>query len=111
MLEKILWFVQGSRLQAPHDCPWFAGILFEISNLGGNKTLFRGSFRASALLLFLVCNLSIPAFSQPLPSELPTGEAIQAGNISVNQIGNSLNVNSLSDKSIVDWQTFSIICR
>ena len=66
---------------------------------------FLHCFGACCLsLLFLVQ----PACSEVAPNTLPTGYNAPSGNVSFNQLGNTLNVNSSSNKSIVNYQSFSV---
>ena len=67
--------------------------------------------RQIALLLwslFLFNSLVFPIFAEPLPTSLPTGYQTQSGNVNFNQNGNILNVNSSSNRSIVNYQSFNV---
>ncbi|MDX1919325.1 MAG: filamentous hemagglutinin N-terminal domain-containing protein [Candidatus Caenarcaniphilales bacterium] len=61
----------------------------------------------SGLMLSLA---NIPEFGHAVPAinTLPTGYSSPTGNVAFSQTGNTLNVNSAADKSIANYQTFSV---
>ena len=65
----------------------------------------RGKRSAGAVLLLAASS----AFAQPpSPSELPTGGQLATGAASIQQTGNSLNINQSSDKAAINWNTFNV---
>ena len=66
-----------------------------------------------ALLLGAAGLFSMPALTQTTASsvaanQLPTGGQVAAGQASISQSGNTLNVNQTSQRAVVDWNTFNI---
>ena len=59
-----------------------------------------------------VCMLSASAIAQtPAPVaniQLPTGGQVNAGQATISQSGNTLNVNQTSQRAVVDWNTFNV---
>ena len=41
-------------------------------------------------------------------NQLPTGGQVNAGQASISQSGNTLNVNQTSQRAVVDWNTFNV---
>jgi hypothetical protein len=60
-------------------------------------------------LCFCVFALNFPlsASSQSVPN-LPSSPEVVSGNVSFSNIENNLNINSQSNKSIINWQSFDI---
>ena len=84
-----------------------------------SDVLARLGMRTSALaqLLAIVGLFSVPALAQTtgtttLPTvtatQLPTGGQVNAGQASISQSGNTLNVNQTSQRAVVDWSTFNV---
>jgi len=63
--------------------------------------------RAGQVLVFTALLGVAPAWALE-PGALPTGGQITAGQGSISQSGNSLNINQLSDRLIANWSTFNI---
>ncbi|MDJ0625220.1 MAG: filamentous hemagglutinin N-terminal domain-containing protein [Candidatus Caenarcaniphilales bacterium] len=59
------------------------------------------------LSIGLFCLLSLPTHSIDI-NKLPVVEEVQAGNINFSQSNNSLTVNSLSSKGIINYQSFDV---
>lgn len=62
-------------------------------------------------LLGIAGLLSMPALAQTtaVPStQLPTGGQVNAGQATISQSGNTLNVNQTSQRAVVDWNTFNV---
>ena len=52
--------------------------------------------------------LSGIAHANPPVNELPTGGQVSAGQASISQLGNTLNINQTSGRAAVNWNTFNI---
>ena len=65
------------------------------------------SQRVGRVLVFTALLGVAPAWALE-PGALPTGGQITAGQGSISQSGNSLNINQLSDRLIANWSTFNI---
>ncbi|MEY4419616.1 MAG: hypothetical protein RLZZ498_212, partial [Pseudomonadota bacterium] len=67
-----------------------------------------------ALLLVTAGLVSLPAFAQTSAAatvsgtQLPTGGQVNAGQASISQSGNTLNINQTSQRAVVDWSTFNV---
>lgn len=48
------------------------------------------------------------AYAAPDVNALPTGGQVTAGNASLAQSGNTMNVNQTSQRAVVDWNTFNV---
>ena len=75
------------------------------------NTKTRGK-RASGVLSKSVATslliLSSTAWAAPPVTELPTGGNVVAGQASINQSGSVMNINQTTNKSAVNWNTFSV---
>lgn len=67
-----------------------------------------GTLPAVALALPTLPALPTQLPTAPAPTQLPTGGQVGAGNATISQTGNRLDVVQGSDKAIINWQTFSI---
>lgn len=72
------------------------------------KTNGSGIFKSLTFAGLSLISLCSQAFSAPLPNELPTAYQAASGNVSFQQNGNTLNVNSSSNSAIVNYGTFSV---
>lgn len=61
----------------------------------------------AAVLAVLVCCFPLHA-EPPLPNALPTGAQVVAGQASINQQVNRMNITQTTPKLITNWQTFNI---
>ena len=69
-----------------------------------------------AHLLGVVGLLSVPVLAQTTgtppasmaANQLPTGGQVNAGQASISQSGNTLNINQTSQRAVVDWNTFNV---
>ena len=75
----------------------------------------RGTLRVSLSVLSHVLSLAgllaTPVMAQAPPvvsTQLPTGGQVSAGQASISQTGNTLNVNQTSQRAVVDWNTFNV---
>ena len=79
----------------------------------------RVSISVLAHLLGVVGLFSVPVLAQtttaPVTSappvaatQLPTGGQVNAGQATLSQSGNTLNVNQTSQRAVVDWNTFNV---
>jgi len=76
------------------------------------KTIKPNSFFKTFQFFFLsslLVGTNLSSLATPLPTELPSGYQVQAGNVTFdNSVSNILNVNSSTNASIVNYQSFSI---
>ncbi|MGI9151912.1 MAG: filamentous hemagglutinin N-terminal domain-containing protein, partial [Limnohabitans sp.] len=64
---------------------------------------------AGLLVAAGVLSLSVAAQTSTVAStQLPTGGQVNAGQASISQSGNTLNVNQTSQRAVVDWNTFNV---
>lgn len=76
----------------------------------------RVSICVLANLLGVVGLFSVPVLAQTTgtapasvaATQLPTGGQVNAGQATISQSGNTLNVNQTSQKAVVDWNTFNV---
>jgi filamentous hemagglutinin family protein len=76
----------------------------------------RVSISVLANLLGVVGLFSVPVLAQTTgtapvsvaATQLPTGGQVNAGQATISQSGNTLNVNQTSQKAVVDWNTFNV---
>ena len=60
-------------------------------------------------MLWVFLNGLHVAFAQTLPAQqLPTGGVVSAGQATITQSGNTLNITQTSPKAVVDWSSFNI---
>ena len=71
----------------------------------------RASIYVLSHVLGLAGLLANPALAQNTPvanSQLPSGGQVNAGQASISQSGNTLNVNQTSQRAVVDWNSFNV---
>ena len=65
-----------------------------------------GVFPLKAIASYLL--LSGVAHAVPPTNELPTGGTVGAGRVTIQQIGNTLNVNQSTSRAVINWSTFNV---
>ena len=82
----------------------------QMDNSTRNHHLIRQMRRPGRGLIFLVSFLTyLIGIFPSLIYALPTNGSVQAGSATINQVSDSrLNISQSSDKSIIDWSSFSI---
>ena len=70
----------------------------------------RVSMSRLTALLATIGVLSMPLHAQNTvaANQLPTGGQVAAGQASISQTANTLNVNQTSQRAVVDWQSFNV---
>ena len=72
----------------------------------------RLSVASRVLLAYMLMCGCASAQTTPAPTvaanQLPTGAQVSAGQASVSQSGNTLNVNQTSQRAVVDWTSFNV---
>jgi filamentous hemagglutinin family protein len=74
------------------------------SRVGGGIASAFG-LRPLALALF---SIGLAHAAPPVPTQLPTGGQVVAGQAAINQNNAVMNVNQASNRAAIDWQTFNI---
>ena len=67
-------------------------------------------FRLSALMqLCWLAGFTVAAVGQTVSdSQLPVGGQVRAGQATISQSGNTLQINQSSQRAVVDWSSFNI---
>ena len=61
------------------------------------------------LSLWLIQNVLTSALAQTVPAQqLPQGGVVSAGQATISQTGNTLNINQTSQRAVVDWTSFNV---
>ena len=98
-------FMQSVRPVVEENKPFI-----QMGNSTLNHHLIRQMRRPGRGLIFLVSFLTyLLGIFPSLIYALPTNGSVQAGSATINQVSDSrLNISQSSDKSIIDWSSFSI---
>lgn len=80
------------------------------------KIMFRPRIRVAKLLVKLLAVatglftsvIGSNAFAAPPLNALPSGGQVVHGSSTIQQVGNALNINQASQKTIINWQSFDI---
>jgi filamentous hemagglutinin family protein len=73
-----------------------------------NRSIANPPTSQRAWVLGLGVLLSMGAWAGPASNALPTGGSVQAGQASITQSQNTLNVNQTSQRAVVGWNTFNV---
>jgi filamentous hemagglutinin family protein len=93
------------NIRNSNEIPTIYNGKFKISKTKGIKDFFSSLIFSTLLSLSL---FSSSTFAAPGVTELPSGFNSVHGSVNISQSGNTLNVNSSSAKSIVNYQTFNV---
>jgi filamentous hemagglutinin family protein len=78
----------------------------ELAQSHGPSTSVLGGALRSVVLAFVLTPIAWAA--SPVPTQLPTGGQVVAGQAAISQSATVLNVNQSSQRAAIDWQSFNV---
>ncbi len=80
----------------------------ELTKARGKRASGALLVAASALIYFMPTTVFAAPPNPPAATELPTGGNVVGGQASINQSGTTMNINQVSNRAAVDWNTFNV---
>ncbi|MEY2809119.1 MAG: hypothetical protein RLZ66_630, partial [Pseudomonadota bacterium] len=81
-------------------------VVSELAQSHGPSTSVLGGCLRSAVLAFVLTPMAWAA--DPVPTQLPTGGQVVAGQAAISQSAAVMNVDQTSQRAAIDWQSFNV---
>ena len=81
-------------------------VVSELAQSHGSSTSVVGGTLRSVLLAFVLTPMAWAV--APVPTQLPTGGQVVAGQVAISQSAAVMNVDQTSQRAAIDWQSFNV---